>query len=91
MMPDVKHCYITDCYYNRENMCHAEGITIGSPTPKCDTYFKSNQHGGPAPKGHVGACRVADCRWNREMSCNAEGINITLHGNEPDCDTYQKR
>jgi len=45
MMPDIKKCNVIDCFYNRDNICHAEAIT-------------------------------------------AEGIELSLHGQEPDCDTF---
>lgn len=91
MMPDIKHCSVEECYYNKYNKCHAEAITIGSISPKCDTYCKGAQHGGPSEHGHVGACHVNDCKWNTDMSCTAEGVDISPHGAEPDCDTFTSR
>ena len=89
MMPKIKQCNVQDCFYNKNNMCHAEAITIGSIEPKCDTYAHSTQHGGPSQMGHVGACHVKDCRHNKEMACTAEGIEVGYHGKEPDCESFE--
>ena len=91
MMPEIKHCDVRECFYNKDGRCHAEAITVGSLSPKCDTFFKTDQHGGPATQGHVGACHVSDCHWNKQLSCTAEGIEISLHGQEPDCDTFRNK
>ena len=89
MMSNINKCNDEECYYNKDNMCHAEAITVGSSSPKCDTFWKSTQHGGPAKMAHVGACHMSNCRWNQDMSCSAEGVEIKVQGTEADCDTFE--
>lgn len=88
MMPDVRRCSATECYYNRSSMCHAEAINVGSPCPRCDAYSSSAQHGGPSERGVVGACHESECRYNDELSCIAPGIEVGHHLEHADCVTY---
>jgi hypothetical protein len=90
-MPDVKKCTVTQCYYNQQELCHANAIQVGSDHPMCDTYVQSNQHGLPADKGRVGACHVSQCEYNRSMSCVANGIEVGLHAEHADCITFEPK
>jgi hypothetical protein len=87
-MPEVETCDVTECYYNRDNMCHANAITVGSPCPRCDTYIKSPEHSIPADIGLVGACHESDCKFNQQLSCQAPGIHVGHHMEHADCKTY---
>ncbi len=88
LMPEVDKCTVDSCFYNNDNMCHANAITVGSPCPKCDTFVASDNHGDPALMGLVGACHESDCKFNLELSCAADGIEVGCHQDHPDCKTY---
>lgn len=87
-LPEIQECDVQDCFYNRERVCHAPAITVGSPCPRCDTYISSSDHGQPADQGLVGACREDDCRFNHELACHAPGIVVGHHSGHADCFTY---
>ncbi|MEJ2200718.1 MAG: DUF1540 domain-containing protein, partial [Desulfuromonadaceae bacterium] len=62
-MTKVTNCTASECAYNAGKICHALAITIGDPPrePKCDTYFKSEVHGGAQySTAGVGACKTSD-------------------------------
>jgi hypothetical protein len=89
--PEVKNCAVQECFYNRNELCHAAAITVGSDHPACDTFIQccGGDHGIPAPMGHVGACHEGDCKFNTELSCHAGSINVAHHGDHADCVTYE--
>lgn len=87
-MPEVNTCDAVECYYNRDNMCHANAVTIGSGCPRCDTFIASDEHGSPASMGRVGACHEKDCNFNDQLSCRAPGIDVGRHMDHGDCLTY---
>lgn len=90
MAPEVKNCAVQECFYNQNELCHANAIMVGSGHPACDTFAKSQsgEHGVPAPTGHVGACHERDCKFNDELSCHAGAINVDRHQNHADCVTF---
>ena len=90
MTPEVKKCDVTQCFYNAENLCHADAITVGdAECPMCDTFISNNQHAQPANQGRVGACHEADCAHNKMLSCQSPGIEVGWHMNHADCMTYE--
>lgn len=92
MMPQVKNCTVCECFYNLDEICHANAITVGSDHPKCDTYIGDpDHHGTPADTGRVGACKQSDCRFNAERSCGAGSINVDCHEDHGDCVTFEAR
>jgi hypothetical protein len=92
MMPQVKNCTLGECYYNREEICHANAITIGSDHQMCDTFIAdADRHGTPADIGRVGACHQSDCHFNEERSCGAGSINVDYHQEHGDCVTFEAR
>lgn len=90
-MPEIRSCSMTECFYNEDNVCHANAITVGSPCPRCDTFIESNEHAEPADVGRVGACHEADCVYNEMLSCTALGITVGHHDGHADCFTYASR
>lgn len=92
-MSAVKDCAVSNCAYNEKKGCHALAITIGeSADPMCDTYFKSDTHGGVKEKmAGVGACKVAECRFNERFECSAPDIHVGFKHNHPDCLTFETR
>lgn len=90
-MPEIRSCSVRECFYNEDNMCHANAVTIGSPCPQCDTFIQSNEHAEPASVGRVGACHEADCVYNEMLSCTALGVTVGHHDGHADCFTYASR
>lgn len=92
MTPEIKKCTVNQCFYNANDLCHADAITVGDSTcARCDTFISNNQHAQPAPKGHVGACHEADCEYNQQLMCHANGIDVGMHMGHADCMTYEPR
>ncbi|NLT15569.1 MAG: DUF1540 domain-containing protein, partial [Clostridiales bacterium] len=62
-MPKITRCTATQCAYNKDEHCHALGITVGDgECPLCDTAYPSAMKGGADNvEGSVGACRATDC------------------------------
>lgn len=90
-MPPVKMCDVTECFFNKTKMCHAQAIQVGDDHPACDTFTPSSGHGGQAQLGQVGACKVTQCRFNSDLSCTAPGINVGYHESHADCKTFTPR
>ena len=92
-MPAVAECEVVDCSYNRENKCHARGITIGDMrSPGCDTYLAGGQHTSETNRiAGVGACKVVSCSYNDDLECEADQIKVGRTGNEVLCRTFSKR
>lgn len=92
MIPEVKNCSVTDCFYNQDQKCNAHGITVGSPEPLCETYMSSNQHTNKRGEGAVGACHIINCEYNNGMYCHACGdITIAKQGEKAMCMTFEPR
>jgi len=93
-MASISECDVTDCAYNRDNLCHTLAITVGGPEdcPHCDTYTVSADAGGiPDIRGGVGACKVSNCTHNEALECSAGRISVGWHMNHPDCKTFNPR
>lgn len=90
-MPEVKRCTVDECYYNQNQMCHANAIQVGSDHPECDTFIRLGDHGNPADMGKVGACHVTQCEYNSSLSCTANGIEVGRHAEHADCVTFEPR
>jgi hypothetical protein len=90
-MPPVSKCDVTQCFYNRDAMCHAPAINVGGEHPMCDTFITANNHIPGDQMSAVGACHVAQCEYNQDLTCRADGILVGLHNNHADCFTYEPR
>ena len=92
MTSEIKNCAIQECFYNDNELCHANAITVGADHPMCDTFIKMQDwHGQPADMGHVGACHEFDCKFNETLSCSAPSINVDYHEKHADCVTFEPR
>lgn len=91
-MPKITNCNANECAYNKDNMCHAIGITIGGPEPACDTFWNNNKKGGAMDMmGGVGACKVENCAFNQAFECSAKGIAVRTHTTHADCATFKQK
>jgi hypothetical protein len=92
-MSKVERCRVTECCYNRDEMCRALAITVGGggDHPACDTYCDYGIKGGEASMAEVGACKVNDCRYNQNLECKASGIVVGPAQDEADCLTFEGR
>ena len=91
-MPNVQRCDVVDCAYNTDSRCHAFAITVGGPTPCCDTFTDSSRKGGlPKASGNVGACKVMGCQHNDKLGCMADGIMVSRQSCNADCMTFKSR
>lgn len=92
MVPEVKTCKVTECYYNRDNECRAHGITVGSEEPICETFMQSSQHSNKQGAGDVGACHVNQCTYNDQLYCHAcDDIVVDMKDNNAFCMTFKPR
>ena len=93
-MPQVVGCSVEECAYNANKNCHAMAITVGDPhgSADCDTYFKSENHGGVKDlTAGVGACKLAMCQFNKDYECTTTGINIGMSQANAGCLSFQMR
>ncbi|MCL5999325.1 MAG: DUF1540 domain-containing protein [Chloroflexi bacterium] len=88
-MPPVTRCEVNECFYNRDQQCHAPAIDVGNASPDCDAYIPQPTHTHRAETGLVGACHINGCRWNSELMCSASGIVVAHHGKHAECDTFE--
>lgn len=93
IMPEVKHCTVKSCGFNRDSGCHVHAITIGKhETPRCDTFFAiadTSEH--VKSTGHtsgVGACKATDCHFNDDFECMADEITLAFSRNQAYCQRY---
>lgn len=92
MVPEVKVCTVNQCFYNRENECHAHAITVGSDEPICETFLQSGTHVTKHAQGEVGACHVDNCEYNKQMFCSAcSDIQVSMSGGKAICDTFEPK
>lgn len=92
VMPHVLFCSVNECAYNDHEKCHAGAITVDSPQPLCDTFFKSSHKGGiNETVGSVGACKNDTCVYNESYECAAHGIYVSMHSAYPECDTFTEK
>ncbi len=88
-MSQIMKCSMADCAYNRDNLCHTLGISVG-PHTECNTYIHASSKGGfQEAKGGVGACSASDCSFNDRLECRASGINVASHDRHADCETFK--
>ena len=88
-MSGVSECAIAECAYNSNNACHAIAITIGDGDhPMCDTFFKSQKHGGVKETAGVGACKVSACSHNKDFECGAASIRVGHEESSGKCLTF---
>lgn len=92
-MQQVKECSVSECAYNRDEICRALAITIGADGPLCDTFWTyDNKAGDPARLGAVGACKVISCVHNYDGECGSPGgIIVARKSARPNCVTFTKR
>lgn len=88
-LPPILRCEMSDCFFNRDDMCHAPAIHIGSDHPNCDTYVHRPSHTERAETGLVGACHIDHCRYNTDDTCLANRIVVAHHIDHGDCETFQ--
>lgn len=92
MIPEVRTCSVTDCFYNVNRECNAHGITVGANDAICDTYMASQQHTSRRGDGEVGACHISRCAFNQEMYCQAcDDIEVAKEGDRAVCETFSPR
>ena len=90
-MPMINECSMSDCAYNSDMNCHALAITVGGPSPLCDTYLKSDQKGGDGDSvGAIGACKVGNCMYNTALECSSDNVKIGMHADHAECDTFRE-
>jgi hypothetical protein len=89
-LPPINRCEVSNCFYNRSQMCHAPAINVGDQHPACDTFVAHSNHIGRQDVGMVGACHIDHCRWNKDLTCSAQSINVMPHAGHADCATYAK-
>ena len=65
MVPEVNKCTVVECYYNREELCCAHSVLVGSNEPVCETFTIATGHTTKHGEAQVGACHVANCRVQR--------------------------
>lgn len=88
----IRSCAAENCAYNKDMVCHALAITIGSSHQQCDTFMEDSQKGGIAEaQGTVGACHMKVCRFNQSLECTAPAIVVGAHSHHADCSTFQQR
>ena len=91
-MAPIKSCNATDCSYNKSgNECHAMAITVGGPSPDCDTFMRGPNKGGVEQTGAVGACKVNNCKYNRNLECSAGGVDVVASRNHALCHTFSAK
>lgn len=89
-MTQIRSCDVSTCAYNRQNICHTLGITVG-PHAECNTYNHGSRIGGFSEvSGGVGACLASDCKFNDRLECKAQDINVESHSEHADCATFTK-
>jgi len=92
MVPEIKKCTVTQCFYNRTNQCHAHAITVGHDQPECDTFAQSSSSTDKQGAGEVGACHVTQCSFNDSMYCHAcDDIVVGWSGDKAVCTTFRQR
>jgi len=92
MVPEVKKCTVTKCFYNMRDECHAHAITVGHSDPLCDTFVQTQSNTEKPGAGEVGACHVSQCSYNDNMFCHAcDDIVVSLNGDKAVCTTFNQR
>ncbi len=92
MVPEVKKCSVTQCFYNKKDECHAHAITVGSEDPVCETFIQTQSNTQKQGAGEVGACHVHQCSYNDQMFCHAcDDIQVDMASGKAMCTTYRPR
>ena len=92
MVPEVKMCSVTNCFYNSNNICCAHSILVGSSEPICETFMQSDSHTSRCGQSEVGACHVTQCDYNDSMFCRAcDDIEVLWKNNQAWCNTFSPR
>ena len=92
MVPEVKKCSVTQCYYNRDNECNAHAVQVGSDEPVCETFIESPNHTNKSGQSEVGACHIGNCEYNNSMYCHACGdIEVVWNQNKARCNTFEPK
>lgn len=92
MVPEVKKCSASRCFYNRDNECFARAVLVGSSDPICETFIESNQHTKYQGQAGVGACHIEKCQYNQGMSCHAcSDIEVLFSNNQAWCNTFESK
>ena len=84
----VAQCDMFTCAYNRDQMCHTVGITVG-PHAECNTYVHGSPQGFPEVVAGIGACLASNCKFNKNLECQAPKVDIINHDRHADCETFQ--
>ena len=88
-MPEVQNCEVSECVYNKQNACHALGITVGDLTGHlCDTMISTGLHTHRKGTAGIGACRASGCVHNDDFECQADGICVGMPGSQAECLTF---
>jgi hypothetical protein len=85
----VLTCTVTECSYNRMEVCHAPNINVGDNHPACDTFTTSNASLNESGMPDVAICNVLECQFNENNDCMAPGITVAHHSNHADCLTFR--
>ena len=92
MVPEVAKCTVVECFYNREDLCYAHSILVGSEEPVCETFTLSSDHTNKHGEADVGACHVANCEHNDKSFCHAvNDIEVGWDDNTAVCVTFESK
>lgn len=92
MVPEVKKCSVSDCFYNKNQECSAHAVLVGSDEPVCETFATSAHHTNNVGRSEVGACHVTQCEYNHSMFCHAcSDIEVGWKENNALCLTFEPR
>lgn len=85
----VVTCKVTECSYNKEEMCAAPEIRVGGPHPECDTFTPSEGSVGGQQEARVCSCSVSRCTFYADARCEAPGVTVGRHADHADCLSYR--
>lgn len=92
MVPEVKKCTVQECFYQRNQECHAHAITVGSDAPVCETFAQTQSKTQKQGAGEVGACHVTQCSYNDSMFCHAcDDITVEFKSGDALCTTFRQK
>lgn len=90
MVPEVKRCSVSQCFYNLVDGCQAHAITVGSDKPMCETFAQSESQVNKKGAGEVGACHVKQCAYNDGMFCHScDDIVVGWSADGAMCNTFR--
>ncbi|MBE0447377.1 MAG: DUF1540 domain-containing protein [Actinobacteria bacterium] len=85
----VLTCMVTECNYNKGEICYAPSINVGASHPTCDTFTIQNVQMAPRGLPDIEVCDITDCQFNQNNDCMAPGITISHHSGHADCLTFR--